>query len=195
MGFIELFLLAIGLSMDTFAVGITIGLTMKIITIRKSLTVGLYFGIFQAGMPVIGYLLAVRFADLMVSYSPWIAFALLSFLGGKMIVGSFKKEECSKAYFKEGARICEDPLGPKKMLPLAVATSIDALAVGVSFAVLRVSILPAVSLIGIVTLVVSMIGVKIGNLCGVRFKAKAEILGGIILIGIGLRILLDYLLA
>ena len=193
MGFIELFLLAIGLSMDTFAVGITIGLTMKIITIRKSLIVGLYFGVFQAGMPVIGYLLAVRFADMMVHYSPWIAFALLGFLGVKMIIGSFKKEESAKMVSKEDASQ-KALLGPKKMLPLAVATSIDALAVGVSFAVLRVSILPAVSLIGIVTLVVSMIGVKIGNLCGVRFKAKAEILGGIILIGIGLRILLEPLL-
>ena len=194
MGFIELFLLAIGLSMDTFAVGITIGLTMKKITIRKALIVGLYFGIFQAGMPVIGYLLAIRFADLMVSYSPWIAFALLGFLGGKMIIGSFKKEESSKINLKGEGIPYEALLGPKEMLPLAVATSIDALAVGVSFAVLQVSIIPAISLIGIVTFVVSMVGVKIGSLCGVRFKSKAEILGGVILIGIGLRILLEHLL-
>ena len=193
MGFIELFLLAIGLSMDTFAVGITIGLAMKKITIRKALIVGLYFGIFQAGMPVIGYLLAMRFADLMVHYSPWIAFALLSFLGVKMIVGSFKKVESVKVDSQEDVSQ-KALLGPKKMLPLAVATSIDALAVGVSFAALRVSIVPAISLIGIVTLILSMIGVKIGNLCGIRFKAKAEIFGGVILIGIGLRILLEYLL-
>ena len=194
MGFIELFLLAIGLSMDTFAVGITIGLCMRKITIKKSLTVGLYFGVFQAGMPVIGYLLAIRFADLMVAYSPWIAFGLLGFLGGKMIVGSLKKEENFNCDPNDEATFHESSLGPRKMLPLAVATSIDALAVGVSFAVLRVSIVPAVSLIGVVTLIVSMIGVKIGGLCGVKFKSKAEVLGGIILIGIGLRILLEHLL-
>ena len=192
MGSIELLLLAIGLSMDTFAVGITIGLTMKKPTIKKFLIVGLYFGVFQAGMPVLGYLLAVQFADLVVAYSPWIAFALLGFLGGKMIVGSFRKTGSSEVDCKNRILFDEVPLGPRKMLPLAVATSVDALAVGVSFAVLRISVLPAVSLIGMVTLIVSMIGVKIGNLCGIKFKPKAEILGGVILIGIGLRILLNF---
>ena len=194
MGFIELILLAIGLSMDTFAVGITIGLTMKKITIRKALIVGLYFGIFQAGMPVIGYLLAMGFADLMVAYSPWIAFGLLGFLGSKMIVGSFKKDEDLNCDSRDKSTPDEALLGPKKMLPLAVATSIDALAVGVSFAILRVSIVPAVSLIGAVTLIVSMIGVKVGGLCCLKFKSRAEVLGGIILIGIGLRILIEHLL-
>ena len=190
MGLIELFLLAFGLSMDAFAVAVGTGLAMDKPTMKKTLAVGLYFGIFQAGMPLIGYLLAIQFADHVVAYSPWIAFVLLAFLGGKMIIGSLRKEAPSDCESNEQGEHIEASLNPKKMLPLAIATSIDALAVGVSLAFLHVNIVPAVSLIGIVTLVISLIGVKVGNLFGTRFKSKAEILGGVILIGIGINILL-----
>ena len=186
MSLIELFILAVGLSMDAFAVAICTGLTMPRATMKKALIVGLYFGIFQAGMPVIGYFVANLFANKITAYDHWIAFALLCFLGGKMIWESFKKEEC-------GGAKQEASLGPKKMLPLAVATSIDALAVGVSFAFLRVSIIPAVALIGVTTLVISMAGVKIGHVFGRRFQSKAEFAGGIILALIGLKILLEHL--
>ena len=194
MGLIELFLLAVGLSMDAFAVAISKGLTMSGAAIKKALIVGLYFGIFQAGMPLAGYFLAMRFADRVVALSPWIAFALLSFLGGKMIIGSLKKKKPTVGCSDEKNMLSETALRPKEMLPLAVATSIDALAVGVSLAFLQVNIIPAVLLIGIVTMVVSMAGVKIGNIFGTKFKSKAEILGGVILIGIGLHILIGHLL-
>ena len=187
MSLIELFILAVGLSMDAFAVAICTGLTMPRATVKKALIVGLYFGIFQAGMPVIGYYVANLFADKITAYDHWIAFALLCVLGGKMIWESFKKEECC-------GEQQEASLGPKKMLPLAIATSIDALAVGVSFAFLRVSIVPAVSLIGATTLALSMAGVKIGNVFGQKFKSKAELAGGIILVLIGAKILLEHLL-
>jgi len=180
----ELFFLAVGLSMDAFAVAICIGLTMTKATVKKSLTIGLYFGIFQAVMPLAGYIFASQFADKIIAYDHWIAFVLLCFLGGKMIIGSFKQEEKPESEFS---------LKPSQMLPLALATSIDALAVGVSFAFLRVNIVPAVSFIGITTLVISMIGVKIGNIFGTKFKSKAEFAGGIILIFIGLKILLEHM--
>jgi putative Mn2+ efflux pump MntP len=138
-------------------------------------------------MPIIGYFVANLFADKITAYDYWIAFALLCVLGGKMIWESFKKEEyCGEPQ--------EASLGPKKMLPLAIATSIDALAVGVSFAFLRVSIVPAVSLIGVTTLAISMAGVKIGNVFGRRFKSKAELAGGVILVLIGVKILVEHLL-
>ena len=185
MNLIELFILAVGLSMDAFAVAICAGLTMAKTSMRKMLTVGLYFGVFQAVMPLIGYFAATLFADKIIAYDHWIAFLLLCFLGGKMIIGSFKKE--GSADSKEAA------LTPAKMLPLAIATSIDALAVGVSFAFLRVSIIPAVSFIGVTTLLLSMAGVKIGNVFGLKFKSKAELAGGIILVLIGLKILLEHM--
>jgi len=205
MNLIELFLLAVGLSMDTFAVGICAGLTMKKITIEKALIVGLYFGGFQAAMPLIGYLAATLFTNYIIAYDHWIAFGLLCLLGGKMTIGSFKKEGCPDRQCPDDNcddRSCpggkrpdnaEASLKPSKMLPLAIATSIDALAVGVSFAFLRVNIVPAVSFIGVTTLVISMLGVKVGNVFGVRFKTKAEIAGGVILILIGLKILLEHL--
>jgi len=202
---VELILIAVGLSMDAFAVSITIGLAVQKTSLKKMLTVGAYFGGFQAGMPIIGYLVASFFADLIVSYDHWIAFALLCFLGGKMIAGGLKDDKTADKNKpvtydsslepdekKQGTQ--EASLKPTRMLPLALATSIDALAVGVSFAFLRVSILPAITLIGIVTLMISMAGVKIGNMFGTKFKTKAEIAGGIILILIGLKILLEHLL-
>jgi len=205
MNLVELFLLAIGLSMDAFAVAICIGLTMKKATLNKSLIVGLYFGIFQAVMPLIGYMTARSFTDQIVGYDHWIAFVLLCFLGGKMIVGSFKKEGCSDRECPD--EICKDrscpggklpdnkesTLKPAQMLPLALATSIDALAVGVSFAFLRVNIVPTVLFIGTTTLIISMLGVKIGNVFGAKFKSESELAGGIILIFIGFKILFEHL--
>jgi len=182
LNFVELFLLSVGLAMDTFAVGICIGLTFPKITLKKALIVGLYFGIFQAIMPIIGYYTATLFAERITVYSSWIAFGLLCFIGIKMIVDSFKKEDVPDE---------EHSLKAAKMLPLAIATSIDALAVGVSFAFLEVKLLPAVSLIGITTLMLSIIGLKIGNVFGIKFKSQAQILGGVILILLGVKILLE----
>ena len=186
MNFPELFLIAVGLSMDAFAVAVCAGLTMPKATVKKAFVVGAYFGVFQAGMPVIGYLVATLFADTIIAYDHWVAFVLLGFLGGKMIVGSFQKESAP-----DEARPAEIfSLKPAKMLPLAVATSIDALAVGVSLAFLKVDIVPAASFIGVVTLLLSMLGVKIGNLFGMRFKSRAELFGGVILVGLGIHSLL-----
>ena len=173
MNFIVLIALAVGLSMDAFAVSICTGLTMERATLRKAVVVGLYFGIFQAGMPLIGYFLASQFADMINAFAPWIAFCLLCFLGIKMIIGSFKKEEQKEK---------EASLDPKHMLPLAVATSIDALAVGVTIAFLKENIVPVVVATGIATFVLSAAGVKIGSVFGAKFKSKAELAGGIILI-------------
>ncbi|WP_347491269.1 manganese efflux pump MntP family protein [Desulfoscipio sp. XC116] len=201
----ELFLIAIGLSMDAFAVAVCFGLTMPKATIKKSLIIGLYFGFFQAIMPLIGYMLATRFADKIITFDHWIAFALLCFIGGKMFAGSFKKEGCADRECPAATctdRECpggerphtrEASLSPAEMLPLALATSIDALAVGVSFAFLRVNIIPATLSIGIITLTLSMLGVKIGNIFGAKFKSKAELVGGIILVLIGLKILFEHL--
>ncbi|MDR1692790.1 MAG: manganese efflux pump MntP family protein [Oscillospiraceae bacterium] len=192
MGFIELFLLAVGLSMDAFAVSVCAGLTMRRVTVRKALTVGLYFGFFQVMMPLIGYFAARLFAERIVFIDHWVAFALLAFLGIKMIRESLSKEP-------EDGESCdcadrpEASLGPRKMLPLAVATSIDALAAGISFAVLNTNIVPAVSFIGATTLILSMAGVKIGQIFGTKFQAKAEFAGGVILILMGLKVLLEHL--
>ena len=199
---IELVIISLGLSSDAFAVSICTGLTMDKVTAKKAIVVGLYFGIFQAVMPIIGYLSAVRFSDRLANFSAWIAFALLSFLGLKAIIGAFRPDGVKasggvdnvqdaqegsdeKYHPNQKVAVQHEAIGPKKMLPLAVATSIDALAVGVTFAFLYVDIIPAVSLIGIVTFVVSVIGVKIGNMFGIRLKSKAEIFGGLMLIGVG----------
>jgi len=207
MSLAELFILAVGLSMDAFAVAICAGLTMDKATVKKSVIVGLYFGIFQAGMPLIGYMAATFFADKITAFDHWIAFVLLCCLGVKMIIGSLKKEGCSDRVCPDEAcpdRECPGKTKPKKkeaslkpaeMLPLAVATSIDALAVGVSLAFLKVNIVPAVSFIGITTFVLSAIGVKIGNIFGAKFKSKAEFAGGIILILMGVKILIEHLMA
>ena len=183
MGTIELFFLAIGLSMDAFAVAVSIGLTVPKSGIKQPLIVGLYFGIFQAVMPLIGFLVASRFAEFIDPFSQWVAFGLLTFLGGRMIFNGFKGE----------AAAAEVSLSPRHMIPLAVATSIDALAVGVSLAFLYVNIVPAVTFIGVITFAVSAAGVGIGSVMGEKFKSKAAFLGGAILILIGLRILLENL--
>ena len=202
MSFIELIMISLGLSADAFVVAISAGLTMSKITFKKALIIGLYFGLFQAGMPVIGYMLAVQFVDNVSAFSPWIAFVLLSFLGVKTIIGAFKKE-IKPCRICKSCEICsvevqnkgkEMSLSPKKMLPLAIATSIDALAVGVTFAFFYVNVAIAVSFIGIITFAVVMIGVKIGNIFGTKYKSKAEIFGGIMLIGTGLYILIGHFL-
>ena len=187
MSVVELFILAVGLSMDAFAVAICKGLCMRKVTIKKAGIVGLYFGLFQAGMPMIGYILGSQFSDKISSIDHWIAFILLSLIGINMIKESLEKEE------KSECKTEEEELSFKNMSILAVATSIDALAVGVTFAFLKVNIIPAVSFIGITTLVLSMIGVKIGNIFGVKYKSKAELVGGIILILMGIKILLEHL--
>jgi putative Mn2+ efflux pump MntP len=204
MGILELLLIAIGLSMDAFAVAVCHGLSMQKASYKKALIVGLYFGAFQAAMPLIGYFVGSQFSDMIVNFDHWIAFGLLVFIGAKMIIESFKKEGCSDRECPVETctdRECpggkrpdteEASLEPAKMLPLALATSIDALAVGVSFAFLQVSIISATSFIGIITLGLSMAGVKIGNAFGTKFKAKAELSGGIILVLIGLKILLEH---
>ena len=184
MGSIELLITAVGLSMDAFAVSVSTGLSLKKASLKNALTVGLYFGLFQAAMPLVGYFVASLFAERVAAFSGWAAFILLGLIGVRMIIESLKKEETSDEKVS---------LGPARMLPLAIATSIDALAAGVSFAFLEVSILPAVAIIGVITLVLSMLGVKIGSIFGTKFKAKAEFAGGAILILLGLKILLQHL--
>ncbi len=184
MNFISLLMLAVGLSMDAFAVAVCKGLALKKITFRHALIVGLWFGIFQALMPLLGYLLAAQFRDAIAAYDHWIAFILLVLIGGNMIREAvFEKEEAET----DGA------LSFRSMLPLAVATSIDALAVGVTFAFLDVRIVPSVTLIGVTTLILSMIGVKAGSLFGAKYEKKAEVLGGVILILLGVKTLLEHL--
>ena len=181
MGIIELFILAVGLSMDAFAVSVCKGLSLGKIKIKHMCIAGLWFGGFQALMPLIGYLLGSNFSELVAKYDHWIAFVLLALIGGNMIKEALGKEEDSM----------DNSMGFKAMLLLAIATSIDALAVGVTFAFLDVSIVPAISFIGVVTFVLSAIGVKVGSLFGYKYKSKAELCGGIILILLGIKILLE----
>lgn len=182
MKFWELFVLAIALAMDAGAVAICKGLSVDKVKPRHQMVVGLYFGGFQAAMPLIGYFLGVQFQSLIQSIDHWIAFVLLALIGINMVREALDEDEAVDASFDF-----------KAMLPLAVATSIDALAVGVTFAFLKVDILLAVSLIGVVTFLISVIGIKIGNVFGCKYKAKAEIFGGLVLIFIGLKILLEHL--
>ena len=183
MTILELALLALGLSMDAFAVAICKGLALGKVGGREALIPGLWFGGFQALMPFLGWLLGVRFEKYIVQVDHWIAFVLLACIGANMLRGAFKEEEDAG----------EASLVWKAMLPLAVATSIDALAVGITFAFLRVRILPAVGFIGVTTLLTSMAGVKIGSIFGARWRKGAEIAGGVILILLGLKILLEHL--
>ncbi len=182
MGIIELFLFAVSLSMDAFAVSVCKGLSVKTLRPRHGVIAGLYFGGFQALMPLIGWLLGRQFEGLIKSVDHWVAFVLLALIGANMVRESFGKDE-----------EVNDSLSFKTMLPLAVATSIDALAVGVTFAFLEVQILPAIALIGVTTFTFSAAGVKIGNVFGVRFKSKAELAGGVILILLGIKILVEHL--
>ena len=183
MGVGELFILAVGLSMDAFAVAVCKGLAMERISLKNAGIVGLWFGGFQSLMPLIGYFLGYSFSGAIQSVDHWIAFALLGLIGLNMIKES-RSDECDTA---------SASLSFKVMLTMAVATSIDALAVGITFAFLTVDIVSAVCLIGITTFVLSMIGVKVGSVFGARYKSKAELAGGVILVFLGMKILIEHL--
>lgn len=192
MGILELLLLAVGLSMDAFAVSVCKGLALKKLNIKSILICGVWFGFFQGMMPMIGYLLGVSFADKIEVISSWIAFILLALIGANMIKESFSKEEDDES----------DSLDFKTMLLLAIATSIDALAVGITFVCVPVKVINASQLsntflgvitIGITTFLISSVGVKIGNVFGLKYKNKAEFAGGFVLVCIGLKIIIQHL--
>ncbi|MCI9682299.1 MAG: manganese efflux pump [Lachnospiraceae bacterium] len=186
----ELFILAVGLSMDAFAVSICKGLCVPKAGLRECGTAGIYFGGFQALMPLLGYLLGVRFKEYITSIDHWIAFILLGIIGINMIREARSAEEECEVCSAEGS---QNPFSFKAMLPLAIATSIDALAVGVTLAFLQAAILPAITFIGTVTFAISAAGIRIGNIFGSKWKSKAELAGGIILICMGIKILLEHL--
>ncbi len=184
MNLFDLIVIAIGLSMDAFAVSVCKGLAVPKVGRRHVMTVGLYFGGFQALMPLVGYLLGRQFESMITSIDHWIAFVLLAVIGGNM---------AREALSGQDDETPDDSFDFKTMLPLAVATSIDALAIGVTFAFLRVNILPAVLLIGATTFALSAGGLHIGNTFGTRYKSKAELVGGIILICLGGKILVEHI--
>ena len=188
MGFLELFLIGVGLSMDAFAVAICQGLSMTKIKWGHALTVGLYFGGFQALMPLLGWVLGSQLSGYIQQYDHWVAFILLLLIGGNMIREALSGEEDEAEDAAAGG-------GPdhKKLFLMAIATSIDALAVGVTFAFLETPILPAVSLIGVTTFCISVAGVAVGCWFGARYKQRAEITGGVILVLLGTKILLEHL--
>ena len=178
----ELFVIAVGLSMDAFAVSVCKGLSVSRVKLSQILSVGVYFGGFQALMPFIGYTLGLNFQSYILSVDHWIAFVLLALIGINMIREAHGEEEDIDSDF-----------GFKAMTLLAIATSIDALAVGISFACLKVEIIPAVIFIGTITFVLSIMGIEIGNIFGCKYKSKAEVMGGIVLIAMGLKILVEHL--
>ena len=184
MGIVEILLISIGLGMDSFAVSVCKGLSMSKMNWKKALIIGLYFGIFQAFMPLIGYTLGKEFESIITNIDHWITFILLGLIGINMIRESFS-EECESL---------DDKVDIKTMLMLAIATSIDALAIGVTFAFLKVNITSAVMMIGIVAFILSILGVKIGNIFGDRYEKKAEFTGGLILIFMGTKILVEHLI-
>lgn len=186
MGLFELILIAIGLSMDAFAVSICKGLNMRRMNYRHAGIIALFFGAFQALMPTAGWLLGKQFESYITSIDHWIAFVLLGFIGVNMIREALGEEE-------EDCECPREHLDLKELFMLAIATSIDALAVGITFAFLQVKILPAVCLIGTTTFIISFAGVGIGHQFGRRYEKKAEIVGGVILVFIGLKILLEHL--
>jgi UPF0059 membrane protein GCWU000182_01647 len=181
MNIIDILVIGVGLSMDAFAVSICKGLAMKKMDVKKALVCSLYFGVFQALMPLIGFLLGSGFKNVVSSIDHWIAFVLLGIIGINMIK---EAKSCD---------VVNDSMDVKTMLTLAVATSIDALAIGVTFAFLKVSIIPAVSIIGLITFVCCFIGVMLGSVFGEKLKSKAEIMGGVMLILIGTKILIEHL--
>lgn len=183
MGILELLLLSVGLAMDAFAVSICKGLALERVTLKHAAIVGAWFGIFQALMPAIGYFLGSAFERYITAFDHWIAFALLALIGGNMIREALHPDE-------DGA---DASLGFRTMLLLAIATSIDALAVGITFAFLQVNLLASVLMIGIITFGISMAGVKLGSVFGTRYQARAELAGGVILILLGVKILLEHL--
>lgn len=184
MSFLDIFLIGVALSMDAFAVSVCKGLSVKKAGVKHVLTVGVYFGSFQALMPMLGFLLGYKFESFITNIDHWIAFVLLAIIGGNMIREALGKDEDDKE---------NDDFSFRAMLPLAVATSIDALAVGISFAFLGVDIVTAALLIGATTFVLSGAGIFVGNIFGSKYKSKAELAGGIVLILIGAKILLEHL--
>ena len=174
MGFLELILIAVGLSMDAFAVAVCKGLNMKKIDYKQAVIIALFFGGFQGLMPLIGWILGKQFESYITSIDHWIAFGLLAFIGVQMIMEAIKGDDDEKEQSSE--------LKIKELIALAIATSIDALAVGITFAFLQVSIIPSICLIGIITFILSIIGVVIGNKFGAKYKSKAEMAGGIVLV-------------
>lgn len=184
MSLTELFLIAVGLSMDAFAVAVCKGLSLGKIKVKHMLLAGLWFGGFQGLMPAIGYFFGNFFTDFINAYAHWIAFGLLAIIGGNMIKESFSKQEEEMSA----------SMAPKTMLLLAIATSIDAMAVGVSFAFMQVQIVWAVIFIGCITFILSAIGVKVGSIFGTKYKSKAELVGGLVLIVMGLKILIEGLM-
>lgn len=185
MGLFDLIVIAVGLSMDAFAVSVCKGLSIQRIKPKHVLTVGAYFGGFQALMPLIGYLLGKQFESMITNIDHWIAFVLLGIIGGNMIREALNDCDCEEV---------NDSFSFKTMFPLAIATSIDALAIGVTFAFLRVNIIQAILLIGITTFGLSAVGLKIGNVFGTKYKSKAEIAGGVILVLLGIKILIEHLM-
>lgn len=187
MGFVELFLIAVGLSMDAFAVSICKGLCMKRLNMKQAVVIALFFGGFQAFMPLVGWLLGTQFEQLITPVDHWIAFVLLALIGGKMLWDSFHEDDEGVACPADGK------LDMRELTMLAIATSIDALAVGITFAFLRVDIVMSVGLIGVTTFVLALVGVAVGNRFGARYEKPATIVGGVVLILIGLKILLEHL--
>ncbi|RXZ54200.1 manganese efflux pump [Senegalimassilia faecalis] len=187
MGFVELFLIGVGLSMDAFAVSICKGLGMSRLNMRQAAVISLFFGGFQALMPLIGWALGSQLADFITPIDHWIAFGLLAFVGGKMLWDAFYEDDEA-----EGVQT-DEKLDLKELLMLAIATSIDALAVGITFAFLQAAIVPSITIIGLTTFVISFVGVAVGHFFGARFEKPATIVGGVVLILIGVKILLEHL--
>ena len=186
--FIELLLMGVGLAMDAFAVSVCKGLSMKKLNKKQAVVIGLYFGGFQALMPLVGWVLGSQFQQYITNIDHWIAFVLLGFIGGKMVI------EAVKEWNEEDiVEVKDPPLDHKNMFMLAIATSIDALAVGITFAFLETPIIEAITIIGITTMIISIIGVVVGNFFGGKYKHKAELVGGVILILLGLKILIEHL--
>ena len=184
MGLLEIVIIAIGLSMDAFAVSITLGLSIEKIKIKEIIIPGIYFGMFQALMPLIGYLAGINFSNKIQYLDHWVAFVLLVFIGGKMIKDSFAEDH---------EQTNENPFKFFKMLLLAIATSIDALVIGVTFAFFEINIFEAITIIGLTTFFISISGAIIGKFFGVKFKSKAEFIGGFILVLLGVKIIIEHL--
>ena len=193
MSFVEVLLIGIGLSMDAFSVSICKGLTTKSFSWKMALTCGLWFGFFQALMPVIGYFLGAQFQQHIEAYDHWIAFGLLVLIGANMVREALSEKDSDESVIARSEATKQSNIGFKTMLLLAIATSIDALAVGVSFACIQVKLWSSVLIIGVTTFLFSVVGVKVGNVFGSKFEKSAGVLGGIILILIGLKILLEHL--
>ncbi len=187
MGYFEIFLTGIGLAMDAFAVSICKGIKMPKLKKLRIVIIATFFGGFQMLMPLIGWLLGKQLVEYISAFDHWIAFALLAFIGGKMAIESFKKDDdCDCG--------CDEKLDIKELFLLAIATSIDALAVGITFSMYNINIVSSIGIIGAITFVLCALGVVIGNKFGAKFKSKAELIGGIVLVGIGIKLLIEGLL-